>query len=182
MSRKYKFGDTDKLYFVTYTVVNWIDVFIREEYRQVLLDSWEYCKQHKGLEIYAYCIMTSHVHMIIGSNDKPLADIMRDIKGFTATQMRKSIENHPQESRREWMLWMMKRAGLKNANNRDFQFWQQGNHPIELYGETIIRQKLNYIHQNPVTAGFVVNPESYLYSSAANYAGQKGLLEVILLE
>lgn len=181
MSRKYKFGGNDKLYFVTYTVINWIDVFIRDEYRQVLFDSWAYCKQHKGLEIYAYCIMTSHVHMIIGSNNKPIADIIRDMKSFTSTQMRKAIENHEGESRKEWMLWMMKRAGLKNANNRDFQFWQQDNHPIELYSAEVMEQKLNYIHQNPVLAGFVGQAEHYTYSSAANYAGQKGQMDVILL-
>lgn len=182
MSRKYKFSDSNKLYFVTYTVINWIDVFIRDEYRQVLLNSWEYCKQHKGLDIYAYCIMTSHVHMIIGSHDKSLSDIMRDMKSFTSTQMRKAIENHEGESRKEWMLWMMKRAGLKNANNHDFQFWQQDNHPIELYSQAVIQQKLNYIHQNPVVAGFVEQAEYYVYSSAANYAGHKGVIEVILLE
>jgi putative transposase len=182
MSRKYKFGDTSSLYFVTYTVVHWIDVFIREEHRHILLESWEYCKKHKGLEIYAYCIMTSHVHMIIGSNNKPLADIMRDMKSFTSTQMRKAMEENPKESRKEWILWMMKRAGQKNANNKDFQFWQQDNHPIELFGREIMEQKLNYIHQNPVVAGFVQEAENYIYSSAANYAGKKGMIEVILLE
>ncbi|WP_317042488.1 transposase [Pontibacter flavimaris] len=83
MSRKYKIRDQRKLYFVSFSVVYWIDVFIREEYRQVLLDSLSYCTQHKGLEVYAYCIMTSHMHLIIGSQQEPLQNILRDFKSYT---------------------------------------------------------------------------------------------------
>jgi len=103
VSRKYKFRDNSKLYFVSFSVVHWIDVFIRDEYKRVLIESWKYCKEHKGLEIYAFCIMTSHVHMIIGSNDEKLENIMRDMKSYTSTQLRKSIANNPYESRKEWM-------------------------------------------------------------------------------
>ena len=80
MSRKYKFRDNSKRYFISFSVVYWIDVFIRNEYKEILLDSWRYCIQHKELEIYDWCIMTSHVHMIIGSNGGSLADIIRDMK------------------------------------------------------------------------------------------------------
>ena len=67
MSTKYKFKDPDKLYFVSFAVVYWIDLFIRKEYKDILLDSWKYCLTNKGMELYAWCIMTSHVHIIIGS-------------------------------------------------------------------------------------------------------------------
>jgi hypothetical protein len=80
------------------------------------------------------------------------------------------------------MLWMMERAGKKNGNNNDFQFWQQHNHPIELNSNLLLQQKLNYVHLNPVEAGFVEHPEAYLYSSARDYAGDKGLLDLILIE
>ncbi len=75
MSRKYKFHDNDKLYFISFAVVNWIDVFIRDEYKQELIKSWEYCIEHKGLQVYSWCIMTSHVHMIIGTSHKNLDEI-----------------------------------------------------------------------------------------------------------
>ena len=75
MSRKYKFRDQDKLYFVSFAVVNWIDLFIRNEYKDVLLKSFEHCIKTKGLELYAYCIMTSHVHLIMGSNKEPMENI-----------------------------------------------------------------------------------------------------------
>jgi len=141
VSRKYKFRDHDKLYFISFSVVHWIDVFIRDEYKRVLIESWKYCRENKGLEIYAYCIMTSHVHMIIGSHQEKLDGIVRDMKSYTSSQLRKSISAHPGESRKEWMVWMMERAGKKNGNNNDWQFWQQHNQPIELSTPEIMNQK-----------------------------------------
>jgi hypothetical protein len=95
--------------------------------------------------------------------------------------MRSTISDNPTESRKEWMLWMMKRAGLKNSNNKDYQFWQQDNHPIELYNYEMAKQKLDYIHNNPVEAGFVSKPEDWLYSSARNYCGMDRMIDVILI-
>jgi REP element-mobilizing transposase RayT len=181
MSRKYKFINPKGIYFISFSVVYWIDVFIRDEYKSIMLDSWKYCMQNKGLEISAWCIMTSHVHMIISSKNEKLENILRDMKSFTSTQLRKAINENNQESRKDWMLWMMERAGKKNSNNNNFQFWQQHNQPIELFSNEVIDQKLNYIHNNPVEAGFVDTPEKYLYSSAIDYAGGKGLIENLIL-
>lgn len=182
MSRKYKFKDNDKLYFITYTVVNWIDVFIREEYKNILVNSWRHCIEHKGLEVYGWCIMTRHIHMIIGSKKHKLESIVYDMKVFTSKSIKQSIKEHPEESRREWMLWMMERAGKKNGNNADFQFWQQNNHPLEISSQDMAWQKLEYIHNNPVKGGIVEKPEDYLYSSARDYNGLKGMLDIILLD
>ena len=107
MSRKYKFRNNTKLYFVSFAVINWIDVFIRNEYKQVLLDSLEHCQKFKELELYAWCLMTSHVHLIIGTRGNPMHNIIRDMKSHTSTQLRAAIREHGQESRKEWMLWMM---------------------------------------------------------------------------
>ena len=178
MSRKYKFSDSEGLYFISFAVINWIDVFIRNEYKDIVLKSWKYCIQNKGLQIYGWCIMSSHIHMIIGSQkDKP-ENIVRDMKSFTSTQIRKAITNNPQESRKEWMLEMMYKAGDKNGNNDGFQFWQQNNQPILLDNNYIMDQKLEYIHLNPVVTGIVERPEDYLYSSARDFAGRKGLIDI----
>jgi len=182
MSTKYKFGDQDKLYFVSFAVVNWIDLFIRNEYKDIVLDSWKHCQQYKGLEIYGWCIMSSHIHMIIGTHGDNLEHIMRDMKKHTSIALKQAIKEHPQESRREWMLWMMEKAGKENSQNTGFQLWQQDNHPIELYNAKILHQKLDYIHDNPVVAGIVEKPEDYLYSSARNYCGMPGLIDVLLIE
>jgi len=110
-----------------------------------------------------------------------MENILRDLKSFTSTNIKKAIELNPTESRKEWMLWMMKRAGIKNNNNNDFQFWQQNNHPIELWDNYMMQQKLDYIHNNPVEAGFVDAPCDYVYSSARDYSEQKGLLNIKLI-
>ena len=138
--------------------------------------------EHKGLRIYAWCIMTNHVHMIISSDKNEIYEIVRDTKSFTSTTLKTVIAENPQESRKEWLLWMMKRAGIKNKNNKVFQFWQQHNHPILLDSNKLMDQKLDYIHNNPVKAGFVNEPEHYVYSSARDYAGMKGLIDIEIIE
>ena len=182
MSRKYKFHEQDELYFVTFAVVNWIDLFIRNEYKQVMLDSWKYCIDHKGLEVYGWCIMTSHIHMLIGTNKDRLENIMRDMKRHTSERLRRELKNHPQESRREWMLWLMERAGKKNSNNINFQLWRQDNQPIQLKEARQVHECLDYIHNNPVTSGIVEKAEDYLYSSARDYYGMKGMLPLKIVE
>jgi len=182
MSTKYKFRDQSKLYFVSFAVVYWIDVFIRNEYKDILLDSWRYCQKAKGLDLYAWCIMTSHVHMIIGTQANKMEDILRDMKRHTSEKLREAIAANSKESRREWMLWMMQRAGQKNSNNKDFQFWQQDNHPVELTTKEMIDQRIDYLHKNPVKAGLVWEPADYKYSSGIDYYKQeKGLIEIQLL-
>ena len=178
MSRAYKFRDNEKLYSVSFAVINWIDLFVRNEYKEVMIESWKYCQANKGLEICAWCIMPSHVHMIIGSESNPLENIMRDMKSFTSRKLRETIEQNQQESRKEWLMWMMERAGKSNPNNDDFQLWQQHNQPIELNTNEKMRERLEYVHNNPVKAGFVGRPEDWLWSSAGDYAGMKGLIEV----
>jgi len=181
MSRKYKFRNPDALYFVSFSVVYWIDLFIRPEYKEVLLNSWNYCQSYKSLHIHAWCIMTSHVHMIISSDRNHLAGIMRDMKSYTSRNLRSAIAKHARESRKKWMLEMMIKAGKDNGNNKDFQLWQQNNHPIELRNNFMIDQKLEYLHNNPVKAEFVHSAEQYPYSSAKDYQGEQGMLNIDLL-
>ena len=170
MGRKYAIRDQQALYFITFTVINWVDVFIRDEYRQIIIDSLNYCSQHKELNVHAYCIMTSHVHLILSAREThELSSVIRDFKSYTARQLKKAIQDHPGESRRSWLLWMFKRAGLKNRRNVDFQLWQQHNHPIELTTVAMIEQRLDYVHSNPVVAGFVDDPTTWVWSSCRAY-------------
>lgn len=183
MGRKYAIRNQEGLHFVTFTVVYWLDIFIRDTYRNIFYESLEYCQKNKGLNVHAYCIMSSHVHLIIscggGSN---LSEIIRDLKSFTSRHIRKALEADTLESRREWMLWLMKRAGEKNERNKDFQFWQQHNHPIELSTNEMIDQRLEYIHNNPVQAGFVEEAHYWLHSSAKDYSESgKSRIEILFL-
>jgi REP element-mobilizing transposase RayT len=181
MSRNYKFRNPEGLYFISFATVYWVDVFIRPNYRNILLKSIQHCQKEKGLLVYAWVIMSSHVHMIISSKKDKLPDIIRDLKKFSSKSIINEIKEYPRESRKEWMLWMFEQAGKKNANNTKYQFWQQHNQPIELVNATISQQKLNYLHNNPVEEGLVINAEDYKYSSAIDYAEGKGLIDIDLL-
>ncbi len=178
MSRKYKFHDNDKLYFISFATIHWIDVFIREEYSEILIHSWKHCQQNKGLEIYGWCIMTSHIHMIIGSRKNMLEDIVRDMKKHTSLELKEALKNNVTESRKDWIIWMMERAGKKNRNNKDWQFWQQHNKPIEIKDQEMFDKTLDNMHQNPLAAGFVTKPEDWKDSSAGDFCGMKGLVEL----
>ncbi|WCT13051.1 REP-associated tyrosine transposase [Mucilaginibacter jinjuensis] len=181
MSTNYKFHNQEGLYFITFSTVRWIDVFTRRIYKDIIVDSLNYCIANKGLELFAWVIMSNHVHLIARTNDKPLSTIIRDIKRHTSKQLLKAIEENTQESRKDWLLYLFNRAGEYNPNNEYYQFWQQDNHPIELWTNDVMDQKLNYIHDNPVTAGWLDLPEHYLYSSARSYAGEQGLINISLL-
>lgn len=179
MSRKYKFGDMTGAYFISFATVYWIDVFTREAYFDCLIESLDYCRKNKGMEIYGYCIMPSHVHLIFRSSLGDPSGLIRDLKGFTSRKILKTIEENQQESRKEWLLWMFERAGKKNSNVKHRQFWQQHNQPIEIWSLKVFEQKLNYIHQNPVLSGFVTDPIDYKYSSARNYGNDdQTILEI----
>jgi putative transposase len=182
MSRNYKITDQSQLHFLSFATVYWIDAFTRPSYKDILVDSLNYCIKNKGLVVYAWCIMSNHVHLIIGTQKDNQSSIIRDLKKHTSKTIVKAIADNPQESRKEWMLWLFERAGKRNSNNTTFQFWQQQNHPIELSNTFLIEQKLEYIHNNPVGAGFVNEPHNYPYSSAIDYAGGKGMVDIILLE
>ncbi|UOY05998.1 transposase [Muricauda sp. SCSIO 64092] len=158
MSRKYKFQNPTAAYFVSFATVYWLDVFVREEYFQVLATSVDYCRKEKGLELYAYCFMPSHIHFIFrDSNENPTA-LLRDFKKYTAKKMIRAIEENPQESRKEWLLWMFEHGGKKKGNISKYQFWQHHNKPIELWSTSVIKQKIDYVHNNPVESGFVTEP------------------------
>jgi putative transposase len=181
MSNKYKIRDIDKAYFVTLTVINWIDVFTRKNHKQLLIDSLKYCQQNKGLVIFGWCLMPSHLHMICRAEENyTLSDILRDIKKYTSKSIVKQMEVEP-ESRREWMLDLFAKAREPLKRIKDYKFWQDGNHAVEIYGSNFLEQKLEYIHNNPVEEMIVTKPEDYLFSSARNYAEMDNLLDICLI-
>ncbi len=178
MSRKYKFHNKQGLYFVSFATINWIDVFTRQIYFNILVDSINYCRAEKGMELYCYCFMPSHMHFIYrSSNEKPM-ELLRDFKKYTAKKIIETIENNPQESRKEWLLWMFEHAAKKQNNVSKYQFWQHHNKPIELWSEKVIKQKIDYTHNNPVESGFVTNAIDWKYSSARNFQGDHTVLEI----
>ena len=179
MSSKYKIGEDAIPHFVTFTVVGWIDVFSREMYKEKMLESLNFCIQKKGLVVYAWIIMTNHVHLIISSHDNKIADIVRDIKKFTSRQIIELVAQNPKESRKAWMLNIFSFVGKGNKSNTNYQFWKQDYHPVELNTNEILEQRLLYLHENPVRAGLVWEPWHYKYRSAIDYyTSENGLLKI----
>lgn len=180
MSEKYKIHEPAGIYFVTLTVVHWIDVFTRKELRHVLIDALRYCQQQKGLVIHAWVVMSNHLHLIVSTQQAPLEAILRDFKKHTSKQLVRTIAEI-NESRSEWLLRAFSKAAIGIRRVKHMKVWQDGNHPILLDTNKIVEERLHYLHYNPVEAELVEEPHYYWYSSARDYAGQQGLLEVSLL-
>ncbi|SEL72816.1 REP element-mobilizing transposase RayT [Aquimarina amphilecti] len=178
VSRNYKFHNKSGLYFVSFATVYWIDVFTREKYLSILAQSIDYCRKEKSMEVYAYCFIPSHIHLVFRSGNDDPSGLIRDFKKYTAKKVIQAIENNPQESRKEWLLWMFEKAGKNNVTVTNRQFWQQHNKPIELWTDKVIQQKIDYIHTNPVGSGFVSDPVDWKYSSARNYQDDHTILEI----
>lgn len=181
MSEKYRFYDPNAVYFTTSTIVDWINVFTQPLYCEIILDSLRYCQKHKKLIIHAWVIMSNHIHMIISrSGDPELSDIMRDFKRHTSVEIVKAIRNN-NDSRAGWMLKIFNKAASDIKRVNSFKLWKDGNHPIILDSNTKIEQRLEYLHNNPVKAGIVNNDYEYIYSSAIDYNGGKGLIDIELI-
>lgn len=182
MSDQYRVRNHEEIHFITFTIVDWVDIFIRPVYKDLIIESLKYCQQHKGLQLYGYCLMTNHLHLLASATlPAKLPDIVRDFKKHTNKKLIKLIEEE-NESRRDWMLYRFKYHAKFNVRISDYKVWQDGYHAIECDTAEILAQKLNYIHQNPVTAQIVEEPEHYIYSSAKNYAGEQRLLNVEILD
>ncbi len=177
MSEKYKIRDHGWPYFVTFTVERWIDVYTRDMYRNIFVDSLNYCITTKGLVVHAWVLMTNHAHLLVNTNDQPIENIVRDFKRHTSKLTFNTIESNIQESR-EWITWLFKKSGERNVMNKDMQFWQNGYHPIHCWNKELIEQKIHYIHQNPVRAGFVEHDYEWKYGSARHYATGVGLVKI----
>lgn len=170
-------------HFLTFTICGWIDLFSRKVYKDIIIDALQYAQSNGHLIVNAFVIMSNHIHMIARANEKQgksLSDIIRDFKKFTHHSMAPVIKSDA-ESRRQWMLHQFEYYGSTNPKNSGMQIWTNDNHPEECFGGEFTYSKLNYIHQNPVRAGIVSNPEEYIYSSASNYVTGKGIMDIALL-
>ena len=132
--------------------------------------------------LYGWIIMPNHIHLITSAKEGfTLSGLLRDFKKHTSKEIVKTIESNLKESRKNWMLWIFKKAGEKNSRNQGHQFWQQDNHPVELSDNKMKEQKLNYLHENPVRAGIVREPDHYVYSSANDYYEKESLIKLEMI-
>lgn len=177
----YQIKNQNAIHFITPTVVGWIDVLTRKEYKDVIIESLKYCIENKGLIVYSYVIMTNHLHIVCQAKEGfELSNIIRDFKKFTSKRIIALISN-PIESRQIWLLKLFRYHAKFNSSNTAYQLWKNDNHPVELFSNEWIGRRINYIHQNPVKAGIVLHAYNYVYSSACNYNEMPSVLPEVIL-
>ena len=154
------------------TVNHWLPIFTRPDTVNIVLDSWRYLQREAGFILYGYVILENHLHLIAASAD--LSRDMRRFKSYTARE----IVNWLEQGHSAKILEMLALFKQHHKTESSYQVWEEGNHPQIIETEAVMRQKLDYIHQNPVKRGYVDKPEDWRYSSARNYVGQPGLIEV----
>ena len=159
-------------YFLTCTVVGWLPVFTRPDTVQILYDSWRFLHDQGRLVLYGYVILENHLHLIGSSAD--LAKEIGDFKSFTARRLIDYLE----ENGARTLLKLLHLLKARHKTDRTYQFWQEGSHPQQIQNDEMMRQKLEYIHRNPVERGYVEDPAHWRYSSARNYTGLPGLFPV----
>ena len=162
MSIDYKIEEQDSLHFVTFQIVKWIDIFTRKIYRDIVVNSLRFCQVNKDLEIYAFVVMSNHLHLLLRNGKSDLSNTIKEFKSFTAKQILKAIDTET-ESRREWMLNLFEFSAKQHKRNEKYQIWTHENHAEIVYSNRFMDSKINYIHENPVQAGIVGRAEDYLY-------------------
>ncbi len=176
MRSRYKIVEVEAPQFITCTIVGWLPVFTRAKYLEIITASLTFCRQQKGLRLHGYVILDNHLHLIVSSDD--LSQVLRDFKRHTA----KEIQVVARQDDKQWLLKQFEFfKGVQKVKSRH-QVWQEGFHPQAIATEDMLRQKLDYIHYNPVRAGLVDRPEDWRYSSARDYLGQDGVLEIDVIE
>ena len=169
---RYKIYEKNAPHFQTCTINEWKPLFTRPATTQIILDSFSYRQQHENFKLYAYVILENHLHCIIQTDN--LNKAMSSFKSYTAKLL---IDCLKQNNASKLLKKLAFHKRLHKVD-RQYQVWEEGNHPQLIYDETMLLQKIEYIHNNPVKRGYVDKPTDWRYSSARNYAGMPGLIPV----
>lgn len=164
-------------HFITWSITDWLPIFVSEAYCNIITDSLEHCRRDKGLLVHSYVVMPTHVHAILSvlpGND--LSAVLRDSRKHTAKQIVRQLG----VDGNRLFDWVFRNAAQKAGRpDGSYKVWQSGFHPEAIQSEKFLMQKLDYLHNNPVRKGFVWAPEHWRYSSAGFYvSGEPGPLEI----
>jgi putative transposase len=170
---RYRIFETEYPYLLTCTILGWLPVFTRPESVAIVFDSWKYLQQHKGLQIFGYVVLENHLHLIASAPN--LSQVIKSFKMFTARELIKLLESHGAET----LLRGLRALKLQHKTASEYQVWQEGSKPKQISTDEMMIQKLEYVYYNPVKRGYVDEPVHWRYSSARNYAGMPGLVEVV---
>ena len=169
---RYQFKELNKPYFLTLTICGWQPIFTQPETVQIILDSWQYLQQESSFKLYGYVILENHIHLIAQS-DNIQTDLQR-FKSYTARQ----IIDYLKAQKISLILQQLAFYKKAHKSESEYQLWQEGSYPQVIESEDILRQKLEYMHNNPVKRGYIDKPEHWRYSSARDYLGDAGLIDV----
>jgi putative transposase len=170
---RYNIFETEYPYYCTCTIVAWLPVFIHPWAVQIIYDSWKYLQKNAQFKLFGYVIMENHLHCI--AQGPELAETLRRFKTYTA----RHILDGFRERGHDTMLRELRFFKAAYKTDQEFGFWQEGSHPKQIDHDEMMLQKLDYMHYNPLRRGYIIDPTHWRYSSAANYLGQPGLIEVI---
>jgi len=168
---RYKITQQNAPHFVTLTVLHWIPVFTRPATVDIILDSLRFLMA-EGLKVHAYVILENHLHLVVQSEQ--LDNDLARLKSYTARQLITYLNQHHVKTILEQLAFYKK----EHKDDRAYQFWQEGVHPEMIQGEAMMQQKIDYIHQNPVKRGYVDHAKHWRYSSARDYGGEVGLIDI----
>ena len=173
MRTRYKIIDNECIYFITSTIVEWIPVFTTQKYSDIIIQSLKYCKEHKGLELYAYVILDNYFHLVASAPE--LSSVVASLKQFTAREIIAQLE----QNNKGWLLNQLKFYKKRNKTKSNYQVWQEGFHPELILNEEMLIQKIEYIHYNPAKRGFVDMPEHWRYSSCHDHSlNDQAMIEI----
>ena len=169
---RYKIYEPTHPYFITCTVLHWIPIFTRTQSTDILFDSLKFLQKSDNLKITAYVILENHLHMIVSSDD--ISKTMAKFKSYTA----KELINLLKKSNAKTILEQL--AFYKKAHKTEttYQVWQEGIQPKLIVDEKMMIDRINYIHNNPIKRGYVEEAKHWRYSSARDYEGINGLIEI----
>lgn len=157
--------DKNKIHFLTFTTIEWIDIFTKPEYFDLIISAFKYCQKNQGLLLCGFVIMTNHIHCLMSAKEGYcLEDMAASFKKFTTSQIKILLE----KDNRKYISALIK-SSYSKKNGNTFQIWQRENYPEIVESEKFFLQKMNYIHNNPIKKGYILKPEDWIYSSARNY-------------
>lgn len=159
----YNFIDGVFVYFVTFTTIDWLAVFVTPEPTRIIIDSLRFCIKEKYLRVHGYVIMPNHMHLIVFDSNFDNDRLQKTLTGFRKFTGRKLADYIDFQ-----LAASISRIIRKdNLIDRSRQVWKPGWHAEAIASEEFLHQKMEYIHENPVRKGYVDLPEYWKYSSAS---------------
>jgi len=169
---RYKIYEPTHPHFLTCTVLHWLPLFTNKESVEIILESFKHLQKSDNLIIFSYVILENHLHLVAQSDD--ISKTMQKFKSYTAYELLKLLQKQNAKILLEQFAFYKK----AHKDHTFYQLWEEGFHPKLIQLEAMMMEKVNYIHHNPVKRGYVYEAKHWRYSSARNYDGQDGLVDI----